>query len=336
MSDTTPRETASRVSERRKYVTRQAVDKDLSHLDHLAVEYVGINLVYPNPDNPNKMTTEEFELLVLSIRRSGFTRPILVNADGMIIDGEHRWLAAHTVGYTEIPVVRVSMGEIQRKIATLRHNKARGAHDVVLEAEIFKGFRELGHLDYLADSLGTTEEVLDELIAALSGPDPLTPSTSLDAWIPAAMPADQAQLIEGNFQELEIEGEPLRAHTSEAVAYHKRQQQRLEALTNEDDRVRFRARMRKTEYQLKLVYLGDDGELVEEVLGDKPAERLLDLCIEGLGVEGVTTAVTEFFTDYSWESYDEYLELRERYTGARYGVELPVLKPEEIKLWPSA
>jgi len=45
------------------------------------------------------------ERMIASIHAYGFAIPLLVSADGAIIDGHLRFKAAHKLGFTEVPVI---------------------------------------------------------------------------------------------------------------------------------------------------------------------------------------------------------------------------------------
>jgi ParB-like chromosome segregation protein Spo0J len=80
------------------------VQRAAEALPTLKVEYVPIDSVFPNEYNPDRQSEHDFELLCRSVEENGFTTPIV--RDGRkIADGEHRWRAAHVLGYQEIPVV---------------------------------------------------------------------------------------------------------------------------------------------------------------------------------------------------------------------------------------
>jgi ParB-like chromosome segregation protein Spo0J len=138
---------------------KAAVEKKFSNLETLHVEYVPVSAVQPNSYNPNRQSEHDFELLIRSMTDDGFTQPIIVQrATGQIVDGEHRWtgaivteglkrrgldltpsniarlredrLAVMTeISDHQIPVVYVDMTAEQMRVATLRHNRARGSAD---------------------------------------------------------------------------------------------------------------------------------------------------------------------------------------------------------------
>ena len=66
---------------------------------------VDIDKVHPNSWNPKEPNTKEYENIKKSLEINGYAQPILVREDGdsfEIIDGQHRFLAAKELGYSEI------------------------------------------------------------------------------------------------------------------------------------------------------------------------------------------------------------------------------------------
>ena len=111
------------------------IEKLNARLERLQIEYVPASAITANDYNPNRQGEHEFGLLKASILEDGFTDPIkVVERDGLlvIVDGEHRWRAVRSLFEDgKLPddvlaIVRLPMGEAQAKIATLRHNRARG------------------------------------------------------------------------------------------------------------------------------------------------------------------------------------------------------------------
>ncbi len=123
---------------------------------------VDINLVSPNPWNPNKQDDAMFRKQVQSVKELGFLGSILVREwCGMyqILDGEHRWTAAKELEYTEITIE--SMGEIEdneAKLLTVLLNNLKGKDDVEKRAKIFQQL-EAGQLQLLPF---TEEEIVNQ------------------------------------------------------------------------------------------------------------------------------------------------------------------------------
>jgi ParB-like chromosome segregation protein Spo0J len=112
------------------------------------VEWVPAADVQANDYNPNSVAPPEMELLRLSIMADGYTQPIVTNSeDGHreVVDGFHRNrvgkecpdVAERIHGY--LPVVQIRTDRLDRGdriAATIRHNRARGKHQVVAMSEI--------------------------------------------------------------------------------------------------------------------------------------------------------------------------------------------------------
>jgi len=112
------------------------------------VRWVPAASVTANDYNPNSVAPPEMELLRLSIMADGYTQPIVTNEeDGQIvvIDGFHRNrvgkecedVAERIHGY--LPVVQIRgerTDKSDRMAATIRHNRARGKHQVVAMSDI--------------------------------------------------------------------------------------------------------------------------------------------------------------------------------------------------------
>jgi ParB-like chromosome segregation protein Spo0J len=118
------------------------------------VRWVDRALVTANTWNPNKQAPPEHRLLKTSIVENGWTQPIVVRdqADGTyeVVDGFHRWTVAGTPEIAaltdgKVPVVVLPPTDAATaRIATVRHNRARGTHAVLGMAEIVADLQQLG------------------------------------------------------------------------------------------------------------------------------------------------------------------------------------------------
>lgn len=106
------------------------------------VLWVPSDEVYANDYNPNKVAPPEMELLTRSIEADGYTQPIVTwkTEDGyQVIDGFHRHQVGKKMGLTHLPVVVVndsSTGRSDRIASTIRHNRARGKHQISAMSDI--------------------------------------------------------------------------------------------------------------------------------------------------------------------------------------------------------
>lgn len=117
-----------------------ATTTDLSWHPLSNVQWVDVNLLSANSYNPNVVISPEFKLLKFSLLKQGWLQPILVCPRGEgyeIIDGFHRAtlaktdkeVAAMTGG--KVPVCVMDLSEAERKMLTIRINRAKGSHVAV-------------------------------------------------------------------------------------------------------------------------------------------------------------------------------------------------------------
>ncbi|MFK3705123.1 ParB-like chromosome segregation protein Spo0J [Raoultella sp. BIGb0138] len=119
--------------------------------------------VSPNDYNPNNLAPPEKRLLRTSLNTNGFTQPIVVlkQADEQytIVDGFHRHLLAKDKGRLStqlngyLPVSCLASDSATRDTlmaATIRHNRARGRHQIHAMADIVQ---ELAHLGWSDDKI---------------------------------------------------------------------------------------------------------------------------------------------------------------------------------------
>jgi ParB-like chromosome segregation protein Spo0J len=114
------------------------------------VRWVANDTVIANDYNPNKVAPPEMQLLEVSIMNDGYTQPIVsfLNEDkgkNEVVDGFHRSrvgkespiVRKRVNGY--LPVVSIKkekQGKSERIASTIRHNRARGKHQVSAMSEI--------------------------------------------------------------------------------------------------------------------------------------------------------------------------------------------------------
>ncbi|BBQ84891.1 MULTISPECIES: IbrB-like domain-containing protein [Enterobacteriaceae] len=120
--------------------------------------------VTPNDYNPNNMAPQEKRLLTKSLEADGFTQPIVVIEKQAhryeIVDGFHRHMLSQSRaalkkrfhGY--LPITQLDKRDDSlpsRMAATVRHNRARGRHQISAMSDIV---RELSHLGWSDEKMG--------------------------------------------------------------------------------------------------------------------------------------------------------------------------------------
>jgi ParB/RepB/Spo0J family partition protein len=94
-----------------------------------------------NDYNPNEMTTEQMAELVAEVRHLGrLPKPVIVRPNGagyVIVDGEHGWRAAQTVGLTDVPCEIVEVDEFEARRQTFKRNQ-HGTHNPLRLGQMFQ------------------------------------------------------------------------------------------------------------------------------------------------------------------------------------------------------
>lgn len=132
------------------------------------VRWVPASKVKANDYNPNRTARPEMALLVKSIEEDGVTQPIVTFYDSkedtyIVVDGFHRYSVLTQEQKRDfVPVVVIDKPIQDRMASTIRHNRARGKHQVDLMGELVKTLLKLGWEDTkIAEHLGMeAEEVL--------------------------------------------------------------------------------------------------------------------------------------------------------------------------------
>ena len=89
----------------------------------LKIEYVPTSSLHPYSGNAKIHTAQQVEQIVQSIKDFGFNDPIAI-ANGYVVEGHGRLLAAQKMGLKEVPIVRLDhLTEAQRRAYTLVHNQ---------------------------------------------------------------------------------------------------------------------------------------------------------------------------------------------------------------------
>ena len=106
------------------------------------VMWIPIEKVHANDYNPNSVATQEMKLLYVSVKKDGYTQPVVTIYDKskdryVIVDGFHRYSIMrrykdiYAACEGKLPCV-VLKGKTMNDLmaSTIRHNRARGKHSV--------------------------------------------------------------------------------------------------------------------------------------------------------------------------------------------------------------
>jgi len=165
-------------------------------LRNLLVQIWPIDRLLPYIRNARTHSDEQVAQVAASIQEFGWTNPILVGSDGVIIAGHARLAAARKLGIAEVPVIVLDhLTETQRRALVLADNKLAlnaGWDEDMLRVEI----ESLKDDDFNLDLVGFTSQELDDLLCdpeetrdGLTDEDavPETPETAVtvagDVWL---------------------------------------------------------------------------------------------------------------------------------------------------------
>jgi ParB-like chromosome segregation protein Spo0J len=115
-----------------------------------SVKWKNIKELKPNSYNPNHVAPDELDLLIVSILESGWTQPIVIDENNVIIDGFHRYTVSNkkeifNIFQGMVPcVVSKNKTESDCMMSTIRHNRARGTHSVLKMSEILSSMIDKG------------------------------------------------------------------------------------------------------------------------------------------------------------------------------------------------
>ena len=127
--------------------------------EKIEVSYVSIDTLTSPDYNPRSWSEQNIEELKESIRKYGVVDPLLVNdavgREGIVIGGNFRLKILRELGFTEVPVVYITIPELEReKELCLRLNKNQGEWDLELLAKFDESFLE---------NIGFDSEELDRI-----------------------------------------------------------------------------------------------------------------------------------------------------------------------------
>lgn len=133
---------------------------------------VPIDKVKANDYNPNAVAPPEMALLETSIWEDGYTQPVVTYYDDendlyIVVDGFHRYLILKTSkrifdrerGMLPVVVIDKELGD--RMASTIRHNRARGTHNIELMSVIVAELVEMGKGDrWICQHIGMSPDEL--------------------------------------------------------------------------------------------------------------------------------------------------------------------------------
>lgn len=155
-----------------------------------AVQWVDVGELRANEFNPNRVFGAEMDLLKRSILDTGWTMPIIAKPDGTIIDGFHRWTLASTDPEVrhrfggQCAVVYVDLDSAEHRLATVRHNRARGYHGLSHMATIVRELVDEGLThEEIQERCGMEREEVERMLDVRTTPEAQASETYGEGWV---------------------------------------------------------------------------------------------------------------------------------------------------------
>ena len=131
------------------------------HLD-MQITNRSVEDLIPYARNSRTHSDGQVAQIAASIKEFGWTNPILVDAEGVVIAGHGRLLAARKLGHTEVPTIELSdLTETQKRAYVIADNRL--ALDAGWDDEMLR--LELTTLEELGFDLDLTGFTADEIAA---------------------------------------------------------------------------------------------------------------------------------------------------------------------------
>jgi len=135
------------------------------------IEFVDPDKLRYDGDNPNKMTERQREALKNSITRWGFLIPVITNKDLIVADGQQRSDVARGLGIERIPVMRLPVDDVDRRLLRQILNKLKGVHQFELDAYEYSVIVDKGEQAELQALIGLSDLMLQKYLDHLNAPN---------------------------------------------------------------------------------------------------------------------------------------------------------------------
>jgi DNA modification methylase len=167
-------------------------------MPNLAIQYVSPDRLRPYPGNARSHSRKQLKLIAGSIKRFGFTNPILITGDFEVVAGHGRLQAAKSLGLELVPVVALNtLSGADKKALIIADNRIAelAGWDRDILAIEYQGLLDLqfDDIEVTGFSLGEIDTILDEASEKTPvgpGPEDLLPpvvtapvSRKGDLWI---------------------------------------------------------------------------------------------------------------------------------------------------------
>jgi len=127
-------------------------------------ELIDIDSLQLDGENPNKMKKNQLQALRKAIKKWGFIVPIITNRELLVADGEQRLIVAKELDMKQVPVVRLDVEDVDRRLLRQVLNKLKGHHVKELDMSEYEKIIDAGREDDLKEFLLISEADLEKAL----------------------------------------------------------------------------------------------------------------------------------------------------------------------------
>lgn len=165
----------------------------------LSIAYLPIGQLKPDPGNARLHSAKQVRQITKSIETFGFNVPLLIDAEGNVIAGHGRLLAAKRLGWDQVPAIRLDhLSETQKRAFMIADNRLaevavwddqllaeqlRALASVELNFDIETIGFDMGEIDLRIEALGAPSENAQEAEPTLSAVCGPPVSRTGDLWL---------------------------------------------------------------------------------------------------------------------------------------------------------
>ena len=141
----------------------------------LVIEYRPIGSLQPYEKNARTHSEEQVEQICNSIKKFGWTNPILVDGENGIIAGHGRLMAAKRLGLTKLPVIELAgLSDADKRALIIADNKL--AMNAGWDMDFLRiELQELADVGFDIPLIGFSADELDEIFGETDGKPDLSP-----------------------------------------------------------------------------------------------------------------------------------------------------------------
>ncbi len=147
-------------------------------LKDMKIEWVDIDKIKTDSENPNRMNKTEKEALRKNLETFGWNMPIITDLNYLIADGEQKLTVAKEMGLKTVPILKKKLSDTERRIIRQSMNKLRGTHNPELDADEFKRILEKSDMEDLTSLTGQSEQEIMNILNSAEKDEKLPEDTS--------------------------------------------------------------------------------------------------------------------------------------------------------------